>query len=315
MKQISTNSIIRLFAAIFCLIILIIPFFCPALLIANDKSTENNEDIEFRIETIIYADLFIKGFKDCRVELYVNGFPVGRAGGGLQPYIATPVPEFLIDGKNKLEVVLGTGATPSTALDGEASCIKAVPQMKVTARIVKFKDGEMTGPGTGETLMEIEWSGETEDAFPKIISKVVDLGKLFGEWKWQTAEKLTLDEATKKSAIEFIKMIQKNYANCKPEEIVKFAKFKHEEAVRSYPAYGDIDFNEMLIEQLKEMAEHPKWIPGELPVEDYDLRLIAGGKVIEAVAKDWRPIIRMAGGDFGYPMMIGRIDGNWQILR
>lgn len=303
----------RYFVIGFCLIIAFLSFLCPVA--AGDELTVNSEDTPAMPETIIYADLFISDFKECRVELYVNDIPVGRAGGGLQPYLATPIPEFLLDGENKLEVILGAGATPAASKNGEESCPKAEPEMEVVARIVRFVDGEMTGPGRGETLAEIVWTGAKEDAFPTALNTTVDLGKQFGEWKWQTAEKLTLDEATINSAIEFIKMIQDNYSKSKPEEIVKFAKFKHEEAIRSYPAYGEVDFNEMFIEQLKEMSQHPQWKPDDLPREEYDLRLIADGRLIETISKEWRPIIRMSEGNFGYPMMIGRIDGNWQILR
>jgi len=303
----------RSFVIGFCLIVTYLTFSCS--IYAGNELTTNKEDTMVMPETIIYADLFIRNFKQCRVELYVNGIPVGRAGGGMQPYVATPTPEFLLDGENKLEVILGAGSTPATSRLGEKSCAKAESGMEVVARLVRFIDGEMTGPGKGETLAEIVWTGEKEDAFPMTLNTTADLGKQFGEWKWQTAEKLTLDEATINSAIEFIQMIQDNYSKCNPEEIVKFAKFKHEEAVRSYPAYGDIDFNEMFIEQLKEMSQHPQWKPDDLPREEYDLRLVADGRMIETISKEWRPIIRMSDGNFGYPMMIGRIDGKWQILR
>jgi hypothetical protein len=315
MNLFSKKSKSPLMASALLMLILAIILQNPIRTFADDNAIKGQEDAEIVAETIIYADLFTEGFEDCRAELYVNGFPVGRVGGDMQPYVASPIPEFLIDGENRLEVVLGAGPTPAVSRNGEATCPRAGANMLARARIARFIDGEMTGPAQGETLAELRWSGEGEDTLPKVIATIVDLGKQFGEWKWQTAEKLTLDDATVKSATEFIKMIQKNYSECKPEEIAKVAGFKHAEAVRAYPAYGAIDFGEMFIEELKAMADHPKWKPGDLPVEEYDLRLIADGRLIEAIGRDWRPIVRMAEGDFGFPLIIGRIDGEWQILR
>jgi len=265
-------------------------------------------------ETIIHADVFIRRFKGARAELYVNDIPVAVAGGGQQPFASVPVPEFLLDGTNTLSVVLGAGDTPGTA-KGEPSGAKAEPNMEVWARIVRLKDGEMAGPGSGETLMELQWTGESEDPFPKIVSTSADLGPMSGPWQWQTAEVLTLDKSTLAAAIEIIGKIQDDYANGKTDMIVEMAKTKHEETERAYPIYEKGGMEGMFKEEIATFSSHPQWKRGDLPQEDYDLRLVAGGRMIQAIAKDWRPVVRMEGGAFGYHMMIGRVDGKWLILR
>jgi hypothetical protein len=315
MNLIPTKIESRLMVLFFGCIALAFLLSIPAQSLAGDNTVEKTETDESAVESIIYADLFTEGFEDCRAELYVNGFPVGRIGGNLQPYTSAPIPEYLIEGKNKLEVVLGAGPTPSVCRTGAAACPTSDATMIARARIARFKDGEMTGPERGETLAELLWTGENEDDLPKVISTTVDLGHLFGEWKWQSAEPLTLDDETVKSAIAFIKLIQKNYSDCNAEEIAKVAGFKHAETMVAYPAYGSFDLEAMFIDELKQMADHPQWKPDDLPVDQYDLRLIADGRLIEAIGKDWRPIVRMAEGDFGFPLIIGRVDGEWQILR
>jgi hypothetical protein len=93
------------------------------------------------------------------------------------------------------------------------------------------------------------------------------------------------------------------------------SKIKNTEMERAYPAYGEDVFEPMLREQMSEISQHPKFKPGSLDPAEYDLRLIADGQMIEAIAKDWLPIVRMANDDFCYRMLLGRVDGEWQLMR
>jgi len=265
-------------------------------------------------ETIIHADLFARKLKGLAAELYVNDIPVARVGGNLQPWTSIPVPEYLIDGENTLSVILGIGDAPSTEkadLEGK----QCDPGIEICARIVKMRDGEMAQPGSGEPLLELQWTAEKAEDLPQTLSTSGDVGSKFGAWKWQSADILTLDPATSESAAEFIRGIAEAYTNAKPDSILERTKFKHQETIVAYPIYAGEDFDEMFREQLQMGAEHPNWKPYELPRDQYDLRLVADGRMIQAVAKDWRPIVRMENGDFGYHMYIGKIDGEWQILR
>lgn len=264
--------------------------------------------------TIIHADLLLENCGDYQAELYVNDIPVARAGGTLQRWASVPVPEYLIDGTNTLTVIIGIGETPSTARDGlhDGKCDS---QMAAWARIVRMKDGEMAEPGSGETLLEIKWTGEEKEPLPVVVSAEEDIGTQFGDWKWQSADVLTLDSATYESAATFISEINAAYTGGNPDPIIKAAKFKHSEAGRAYPIYGDISFDEMFREQIEMFSGEPDWKPYSLPRSEFDLRLVADGRLIEAVAKDWRPILRMENGDYAYQMFIGKVEGEWQILR
>ena len=265
-------------------------------------------------DTIIHADLFARKLKGLAAELYVNDIPVARVGGNLQPWTSIPVPEYLIDGENALSVILGIGDNPSAARVGLEGT-QCDPGVEIQARIVRMKDGEMAQPGSGEPLLEMQWVAEKAENLPYTLSTTGDIGSKFGSWKWQSADILTLDSDTSESAAEFIRGIAEAYTKANPDPIIEHARFKHQETLAAYPIYAGEDFDAMFREQLQMGAEHPNWKPYELPRDQYDLRLVAGGRMIEAVAKDWRPIVRMENGDFGYHMYIGKIDGEWQILR
>jgi hypothetical protein len=268
------------------------------------------------VNTIIHADVFLRKFSGCPVELYVNDIPVARAGGQQQPFASVPVPEYLVDGENTLTLVIGCGSTPSTAKTGPCEWGETADSaMEAVARIAVLQEGMMAGPGAGEALMELTWTGEAQDALPKVVTVTADLGEQFGDWAWQSAEVLTLDDATKKSAIAFIEKIKASFEQGKFNDIVAVGQAKFDEAERSYPIYEKGMMAAMFAEEMGQMTQHPKWKPGEMSRDEYDLRLVAGGRMIDPVAKDWRPIVRMAEDQFAYFMMIGRIDGEWQILR
>jgi hypothetical protein len=281
------------------------------------KPVAGEEEQQALDNSIIYAEVLLKGFDGCPVELYVNDIPVARAGGEIQPFASVPVPEFIIDGENSLTLVICSGPTPSSAVNS-GDCEwgpKADPKMEAVARIARLADGVMAEPGEGETLIELQWNGEDGDSLPTVVTVTGDLGKQFGPWKWQSADELTLDEATRKSATAFIGTIKVAYEKCDPEPIIACAKIKHSEAERAYPAYEKGFFEPMIREKLTGMKDAPEWKPRNLPLDQYDLRLVAGGRMIEAIAKDWRPIIRMDNDDYCFRMMFGRINGQWQIMR
>lgn len=284
--------------------------------LAGAQEPSGEEEQETMRNTIIHAEVILKGFGDCPVELYVNDIPVTRVGGKYQPYEWVPVPEFLVDGENSLTLVICPGPTPSSATTGPCACgAVADTQMAANARFVRIDAASMAGPDEGETLLELKWSGAAGDSLPKTVTVKGDLGPHLGPWGWQSAEVLTLDDKTRKSATEFINKMRKAYEAADPEPFITNGKIKNADAGRTYPDYADGFFENMVREMLGEMKGDPEWKPSTLSADDYDLRLVAGGRMIEAIAKDWMPILRMTDDNFRLRMLIGRVDGEWQIMR
>ena len=53
---------------------------------------------------------------NCTVELYINDIPAGLCGIGINQKTTIPINEYLIDGTNKLSVLINPGDTPETVL-------------------------------------------------------------------------------------------------------------------------------------------------------------------------------------------------------
>ena len=61
------------------------------------------------------------------------------------------------------------------------------------------------------------------------------------------------------------------------------------------------------------------WQVLPLEPEAFDLRLCAGGRLVEAVNRDWLPSVRFLAPDeeepYGYPMLLGRIGAELAVVR
>jgi hypothetical protein len=314
MSNISPRPAVICILALFAALIWIISPHTGQTLADQEKQPTSAEESTPMARVILHAAVQIDNIGDHQAELYLNDIPLARVGGNLQSWAAVPVMEYVVDGENLLTVMLGIGSTPSAA-KSEREGATCEPGIDVAARLVLLKEGEMARPGAGELLAELTWTSEGGEPLPMNVFAYLDLGKQPDRWAWESADVLTLDSAPYESAAQFISEIAAAYTSTRPEPIIKVAGPKHSEAGVAYPEYGDIDFDDMFREQMTEAAEAPNWKPYALPRDQYDLRLIADGRMIEAVARDWRPIVRMEDGDYAFPMMIGRVNGEWLIMR
>jgi hypothetical protein len=254
--------------------------------------------------------------------VYLNDIPLAYVHKEGRPNAAEAVPQYMIDGKNVFKLVVEPGPIPSLALGDESIPAeerpKSKPEMIARARMARYRDGEDIAPTRGVTLAEIEWYAEREDEpvpMPHVIEQEVDLGPQLGPWQWQSAERLTLDEATYAAAADVVGQVAQAYDQGDPDPIAALARLKHEEMQRAFPVYYPGAFEGMFKEEIRTFSQHEDWQPAPLSRDQYDLRLVADGRLVQAIAKDWLPAVRMAGNKFGYHFMLGRIDGTWHILR
>jgi hypothetical protein len=270
-------------------------------------------------DEIVFVDV---GQYRCRAEVYLNDIPLAYVHKEGRPNAAEAVPQYMVDGKNVFKLVVEPGPIPSLALGdptiAEEDRPVSKPEMIARARMARYRDGEDILPKCGVTLAEIEWRAadlEEPVPFPHVIEQEVDLGPQFGPWQWQTAEQLTLDPATYDEAATVIEQVAQAWERGDAAPISALAQLKHAEMERAMPAYPPGSFDEVFREEITTFSQHEDWQPPAPTRDLYDLRLVAGGRMVQAIAKDWRPAVRLAGGKFGYHFMIGRIDGTWHILR
>jgi hypothetical protein len=168
--------------------------------------------------------------------------------------------------------------------------------------------------GWGEVSLEIEWEAEGEEPFPLVREFTMNLSPGIDPGKWQSAEVLTWDDATKASAIEAAVKLRDAFVKGDSETVL--AMFDHyiKDFCQFDPDAIESEMAEGLGALIKANANSPTWKPAMLPPEDFDLRLVGGGRLVELVTKGWQAIVQEENGQLTSKYLIGRLDGEWKVL-
>jgi hypothetical protein len=226
--------------------------------------------------------------------------------------------------KNNKEDEGGTGGEKST--------------LSFSVRLMLYPVGVIAGAADGETLMSLEWNASDsseilhtlnpafplaeENAvgpqiFPIWLSTKKDLGEMFGAWHWLNAKTQTLDEKTVRDVRDFVMRIRDLIEEGNAEPILAISTEMYREVAAAYDISAEERAN-MFRQVLSEESQKPYWIFETPEEEDFSFRLCASNRLIECIGPDWKPIIRgvpSPQGRFLYPMLIGKLNGEWLIMR
>lgn len=255
-------------------------------------------------------------------EFYLNDVPIIRRGEKLGKRYGGPCNQYLIDGVNELSVILHPGKTPSESLYSKKGRqrIKLEEDAEVKADLSVYPFGSVMGGPAKKVLANIHWQlGEGEHTvFQKVISARVDLGKLFGEWEWQKAERVELNEETLEEIHKFIKDLHLSLAAGDPEPFLELGEPRLKDIEKAFDLVPGQKADLIRTVTLDD-AEQDWWGIEDLNPDNYDLRLCAQDRMVEIIQKDWEPILRESpdpeGGVGSYSMTISKLDGEWKIVR
>ena len=262
---------------------------------------------------IIHAELKID---DCSAELWLNGIPLQRLTPNGSHNISIPAHLYLLDGQNTLEIVVNPGPIPSRAMEAIAS---SIPKGFALARLAAYEVGDFTGDPKAQILLEVSWDSTTAQpgTYPRTVKTNGNLGKIFGHWAWETSATLTLDTVTINSATAVLEAIRASLEVGDPAVLLQLAENKFANAARAFPARP---FN-ILVDQFRRMvamdSAEKGWAFPKLDHDQFDFRLVADGRMLECINRDWRPTLRTVALSDGYPkyyqMLLCNIKGRWQV--
>ncbi len=203
--------------------------------------------------------------------------------------------------------------------------IPASPTMRFTVKMSRYPVGTMAGDSKGVALATLKWSArdnfsslrEQKQPFPFWQRKEAFLGPMFGRMHWEDAQKLKLDEKTHNEAKDFAIKVRDMIEKGDAEAVIGLSVKKFKEVARSYGISATERAN-IFRRVLAEESKKETWVFETPEDEDYSLRTCAGDRMIECVARDWKPLVRgveSERGRFLYPMFIGKIQDQWLILR
>lgn len=255
-------------------------------------------------------------------EFYLNDIPIIRRGPELGMKYGGPCNQYLIDGVNELSVIIVPGEIPSETLHSKAGRqrIKFEEEASVKAELSIYPFGSVMGGPSKKVLMSVDWKLEKEKwmVFQKVISARMDLGKLFGEWEWQKAPRIELNEDTLKEIHKFIKDLHMSLAAGDPELLLEFGEPRLKDIEKAFDLVPG-EKEELIRKVTLDDAEQDWWGMEDINPDNYDLRLCAEDRMVEIVNKEWKPILQESpdpeGGVGSYSMTISKLDGKWKIVR
>jgi hypothetical protein len=261
---------------------------------------------------LIHCDLRIQ---NCTVEVRVNQIPVVHLNATKERTQSRPVVEFLVSGKNTLEMVVNPGATPSRALDASAVA-DSIPGSRVLAALTEYEEGEYPFRG-GRTLARIEYDAGN-GAPPKALLLSSDPITLTSShaWAWQSAAINSLDSATMTALTQMLHTMHQALSAHHAAPILDLMRVYYNEYALAYPGQTVDQLLQDVSDSIS--TNSSKWNVAPLDPAQFDFRLCAGGRLVECIDHAWNPVIRADVGEdlpYDFPIMAGLYQGRWQVLR
>jgi hypothetical protein len=256
----------------------------------------------------------------CAAEVYVNDIPVAQVGLGQARSVALPVNQYVVKGENALLLVVNPGAAPASAREPREEPLRAGGATAV-ATLSRYRKGAVSGDGSGTVLATASWAGRADnepEPFPQEVTASAEVPLELGPWAWPTADELALDDETSGRVAGVIDVVRSGLEAGDVSSFLELGTRGLREIARAYDDSPDEG-----VTTLREAVQHsrgaPHWKFPPLPRETWSLRLVAGNRMVECIARDWEPIVRSETdadeNSFSMPMLVGRLGGEWVILR
>jgi len=167
----------------------------------------------------------------------------------------------------------------------------------------------------------LTWAGRDDnepERFPQEVEGTAEVSLELGPWAWQAADELALDDETAGQVANLVDIVRSGLEAGDASSFLELATRGLREIARAYDDSPDEG-----VRTLRAVIDHSRgaahWKFPLLPRQLWDLRLVAGNRLIDCVGKDWEPIVRSItdaeDNSFLMPMLVGRVGGQWAILR
>ena len=266
---------------------------------------------------MIHYELRLEG---CIAEVWLNDIPLARVDGTQMAVHTRVAHGYLLSGANQIEIVAAPGATPAQARTGQSASALS-PAAKAFARVVRYKVGDFTDENSGQTLLGCRL-GENNvpslnPGLPTIARGRGEVSVPFPRWAWLDAPVLAL-EKVQPEIVALVKKVHEAFARGQPDEVLALMAACHAETAICLPAWTADELRADLAETIRAIpASGARMRP--LDEANFDLRLCAGGRLVECIGKDWQPLIQRgpdaSGATFSFRMFVGKHKGRWAILR
>lgn len=258
--------------------------------------------------------------RNCTAEGQVNGVPVCRAGPDGALLDCRPVNHFVVAGENTFTLVVEPGPTPRTALTPSAIDRKNKEKLGASLCLRSLPGGAFASDPRGRELLRIRWEQAPLQPYrpPVLLNQKIDCPGAAQTWSWLQGDNMRSD-AVLQNITGMLRHVRESLAAGDPEPFITRSGIRFSEAAAAFGMNVEED-KEAFREQLRRIAAEPGFEMQPLDPETMDLRLCAGGKLVDCMDRSWEPLLRtvkLASGAtrLRYPAKVASIGGELQIVR
>lgn len=243
------------------------------------------------------------------IEIWVNDCAVARfepgGDGGPGKGFAT-LEGYVLPGDNAVKVIVDPGPTPSRALEAHAP---NAPATQGRVRVFCPHSWEFN-PDTETVVTQVTWSDPTVAAAPRVATAGFVAAGSRDLPLWWYAVPCPPDAA-------LIALVAQVQAAMDQGDVATLVAVQRQAMVASQLASGDsMAAREQNLASFLADVLPQKPVGPPLPQTQWDLRSFAKGRLIDLIARDWRPIVRRGPQDrmSAVELRVGMIGGQWQVL-
>lgn len=250
-------------------------------------------------------------------ELWVNAMPVARLGRReLASGSLIPAGPYLVQGTNKMDLVLATGDRPTSARERRGD---EVVEGVAAARLIWFPKGALALPENGRTVMDLNSHSSPRDddgslrAIPVPWSLSTTTEVRDGRPRWAFEEATPLDPA----AVEglFLVFLRTLESALRSDDVASIFALRNEELAQAYGDPREL-IDEHTREAFAEVARDGDILRWDRDAADH--RIVGDGRVLDCVAKDWRGSIQYRRTDETWAplrVLLAWVDGALRVVR
>jgi hypothetical protein len=264
--------------------------------------------------SVLFAHFHVEG---CRAECLVNGVPLVRLDSEVMEKHAHPVEEYVVSGRNELEILVEPGDSPQRARYHErAFDLRAA---RATFTLFDAPEGLPAEPSHGAVIASVQFELRPDEPAthrgPVTRSVSFDLPAR-SRWAFEDAPPLVLDEALVAEALDVVRAVGEALRLRSLDGYEELVAPATRDAIRAYPVWTTESVR-------SELEEFVAWLHrGQgtyLPIDParFEPRLVAGGRMIQCVDSDFSPTLKLDGheGILPYALTLGRVDGRLRVMR
>lgn len=253
------------------------------------------------------------------VEVFFNDFPVFRLDPAGADSLYQPVTVYAVSGANVITAYLASGSTPGTSKAGQKPH-KAPAGAALDIRLKSYPFGEVPGPTVGKLIQRLQWEATRDEQLPGQLRSKIDLTLPLGPWAWESAPKLDWSPSVESKLLQVLDQLRQAWQAGDTATFLSYFKTRVEEVAQA-AGQAPAEALAAKAKRLAAKASDPNWRTFPITPELADFRLVANGRLVQCIGKDWDPLLRATTHPTSpeptsfHNAMLAKHQGTWQALR